>query len=187
MSSISREVIVDASNRVEELAGRLRTLTVAVWSLAVLNALTVAGLVIGLAVLPMLKPSPVHLTTTITPVDSWEDKSFEERAKRATLVLITEFRSEAGTLRAYIKEELKRAPGTAFDFRIGDEYPPLARTMEANVSYGEGALVLLAGSPAEFRQSMSIRDGNVYVAAGQRGAPATLPLSEARRVVLESK
>jgi len=171
----------------EELARRVRTLTIAVWCLAVINALTVAGLVVGLVVLPNLGSTPVHLTTTITPADSWEDKSFEERAKRATLVLITEFRSEAGTLRAYIKEELKRAPGTAFDFRIGEEYPPLARTLEANTSYGEGALVLLAGSPAEFRQSMSIRDGNVYVGAGQRGARATLPLSEARRVVLESK
>jgi hypothetical protein len=170
---------MDTTIQAQRLAKRVRTLTIAVWSLAVINALTLAVVAQFLFASP-----PAHLTTTITPVESWQGKSFGERARLASVVLVTAFRSDGDTLRGYIKEELRRAPGTAFDLHVGDEYRPLARKLEDNTTYGEGALVLLAGSPAEFRQSMRIEAGNVYVGGGPPGEPTTLTLSEVRRAVV---
>ena len=69
-------------------------------------------------------------------------------------------------------------------WRFHDE---LARKLEANTSYGEGALVLLTGSPAEFRESMSVVGGNVYVALGGGEGRTILTLSEVRRIVMELK
>src|SRR3990172_689206 len=134
--------------QLEEIAKRIRGLTVAVWVLAALYGLQVTAWLV-----PVLAPH--FYISNVAPssgipresFESWEGLSFEEKVKRASIVLI--------------KEELKRKPGTTSHYAVGDEYLPLSIVPEKNTRYGEGSLVLLEGSPATNRESYSIYNGSV--------------------------
>src|SRR3990172_10424213 len=148
--------------QLEEIAKRIRGLTVAVWILAALYGLQVAAWLV-----PVLAPH--FYISNVAPssgipresFERWEGLSCEEKVKRASIVLITEYKLEEGKLRAIIKEELKRKPGTTSHYAVGDEYLPLSIVPEKNTRYGEGSLVLLEGSPATNRESYSIYNGSV--------------------------
>lgn len=167
--------------QLDAIAKRIRSLTVAVWVLAVLYGLQVVA---WLA--PVLAPH-IYLSSVApssgTPrelFESWEGLSVGEKVKRASIVLITEYKEEDGKLRAIIKEELKREPGTASHYAVGDEYLPLTIVAEKNTRYGEGSLVLLQGSPATHRESYSIYNGSVP-------GLDEMPISKVRQVVEQSK
>ena len=178
---------MDTLSQAEILAKRVRSLTIAVCCLAFANTLVLVSLLISAAVIPRPGAPGSHLESAVQPFQSWEGLSFEDRVERATLVLIAENRTEGGMIRAYIKEELRRKPGTAFEFSVGAEYPPIARTPEPNTSYGEGVLLLFAGSPAELQESVSIHGGNVSVSGRKRGELRNLSVSEVRRIVADTK
>lgn len=165
----------------ERVAKSIRSLTVAVWCLVAVNVVQVAAWLS-----PFIAPGVLTSRMTVASgfpsgaFESWEGLSFEEKAKRASVVLITENRQEDGLVRAYIREELKRKPGTVFQYKVGEVYPPLTLTPKENTSYGDGSLVLLSGSPAREQESMSIFGGNV-------AALENMPLSKVRQVIAEAK
>jgi hypothetical protein len=160
----------------ERVAKSIRSLTVAVWCLVAVSVVQLAGWLFPF-IAPGFLASRVFPSSTF---ESWEGLSFEEKAKRASVILITENKQEEGVLHGYIREELKRKPGTVFQYAVGDVYPPLTLTPKEKTSYGDGSLVLLRGSPAREQESMSIFSGNVT-------ALDNMPLSKIRQVIAEAK
>ena len=84
-----------------------------------------------------------------------------EKLKRSSLILVTENRRDGDKMRAYIKDIPKRTPNTTFYFKVGDEYGPLSTNIREDTRYGDGALVLLHGSPATMKESYSIYGGSI--------------------------
>jgi hypothetical protein len=166
----------------ERIARGIRGLTVAVWCLVAINAVQV-----GAWLIPMLWPAFYmrHLSSTDAGVpretfESWEGLSIEEKLKRSSVVLVTEYKHESGKLRAIIKEQLKRKPDTTFHYSVGDEYLPLSIVPKENTNYGEGSLVLLQGSPATNRESYSIFNGSI-------GALGDMPVSRVRQLLRQEQ
>lgn len=174
---------MEAPAQLDGMAKSIRSLTVAVWFLAAVNLALLV--LVGVAyVLPSRLKNPAGdgagAEASSSSFESWEGLPFEEKVKRSTVVLITENRREGGLIRAYIKEELKRKPGTVFQYGVGTEYPALSVVPKENTSYGDGSLVFLSGSPASNQSSVSIFGG--YVPALEN-----MSLERVRQVVAASK
>jgi hypothetical protein len=166
----------------ERIAKGIRGLTVAVWCLVAISVFQVAAWLV-----PMLAPnfymSHIAPSTPDAPresFESWQGLPFEDKVKRSSIVLITEYKLESGKVRAIIKEELKHKAGVTFHYAVGDEYLPLSTVPRENTRYGEGSLVLLEGSPAVNRESYSIYNGSVR-------ALGEMPLSKVRQIVAKAQ
>ena len=159
------------------VARSIRSLTIAVWCLVAVNVVQVVTWMLPF-IAPSLLTNKLSATPSLPPAafESWHGLSFDEKAKRASVILITENKQEGGMVRAYVKEELQRRPGAVFHYKVGDEYPPLMLVQKENTSYGDGSLVLLSGSPAEMQESMGIFGGNV-------AALGNMPLSKVRQAI----
>jgi hypothetical protein len=173
---------MESTPQMEQIAKGIRGLTIAIWSLVAVSLFQVAAWMV-----PMLAPNfymrYIAPSTPDAPRESfenWQGLSFEDKVKRSSIVLITEYKSEGGKLRAIIKEELKRQPGTTYHYAVGDEYLPLSIVPRENTTYGEGSLVLLQGSPAVNRESYSIFNGSV-------SSLGEMPLSKVRKIVAQSQ
>lgn len=165
----------------DPLPKSIGSLTLAVWCLVAVNFIQLA-----LWFIPYIAPTLFVSRMAATSgepaelFESWEGLSFDEKVKRSSIVLVTENRLSDGGIRAYIKEELKRTPGTKFHYKIGDEYLPLAIVPRENTHYGDGSLVLFQGSPAKNRESYSIFNGSA-------GALGDMPLTKVREIVASNK
>ena len=173
---------MEPTPQMERIAKGIRGLTVAVWCLVAISVFQVAAWVV-----PMLAPNfYMRYIAPSTPdapresFESWQGLSFEDKVKRSSIVLITEYKSEGGKLRAIIKEELKHKAGATYHYAVGDEYLPLSIVPRENTTYGEGSLVLLQGSPATNRESYSIFNGSV-------SSLGEMPLSKVREIVAQSQ
>ena len=149
---------MNETSQLERIAKGVRGLTIAVWCLVAINVVQV-----GAWIVPFIAPSFYAKTVASSSPDmprkfeSWEGLSFEDKVKKATVILLTENKREGGKIRAIIKEELKHAPNTTFHFAVGDEYGPLSiGEPRENTHYGEGSLALLQGSPATNSESYAI-------------------------------
>ncbi len=173
---------METTPQMEQIAKGIRGLTVAVWCLVAINVFQVAAWVV-----PMFAPNfymrHIAPSTPDAPresSESWRGLSFEDKVNRSSIVLITEYKREAGKLRAIIKEELKHKPGATYHYAVGDEYLPLSVVPKENTYYGEGSLVLLQGSPATNRESFAIYNGSI-------SALGDMPLSKVRQIVAKAQ
>jgi len=170
---------MDELSRLEQIARGVRGLSIAVWCLVAINVVQ-----IGAWIVPLVAPNfhVRHMASSPeVPREPWEGLTFEEKVKRASIVLLTENKREGGKIRAMIKEELKRAPNTTFDYSVGDEYGPASISEpKEKTQYGDGAIVLMQGSPAINRGSFAIYNGSVP-------GLGDMPLSKVREIVAASK
>ena len=173
---------MEPTPQMERIAKGIRGLTIAVWCLVAVNVFQITA-----GVVPMFAPNfymrHIAPSTPVAPrelFESWEGLSFEDKVKRSSIVLVTEYKLEGGKLRAVIKEELKHKAGVTYHYAVGDEYLPLSIVPRENTTYGEGSLVLLQGSPAVNRESYSIFNGRV-------SALGDMPLSKVRQIVAQAQ
>ena len=173
---------MEPTPQMERIAKGIRGLTVAVWCLVAINVFQVAAWVV-----PVLAPNfymrHIVPSTPDAPresFESWQGLSFEDKVKRSSIVLITEYKLEGGKLRAIIKEELKHKAGATYHYAVGDEYLPLSVVPRENTTYGEGSLVLLQGSPAVHRESYAIYNSSVR-------SLGEMPLAKLRQIVAQAQ
>jgi len=172
---------MESPGKLDGIAKAIRRLTVAVWFLVAIGFVQMAAWLVPFITSTFyMKEADTSAGTPKEAFESREGLSLEEKVKRASIILLTENKQESGKIRAFIKEELKRAPGTAFHYSIGDEYLPLAVVPRQNTTYGDGALVFLQGSPASNRESYSIYNGSI-------SAFGEMPLPKVRQIIAESK
>src|SRR6266700_4055645 len=169
------------TSQLEGIARGGKRLSVAVWCLVAINVFQVAAWVPFVAPTSYMKHLASSPAVPKEMFESWERLSFEDKVKRSSVVLVTENKREDGKIRAIVKEELKRAPNTTFQYAVGDEYLPLSILQpKEGTQYGDGSLVLLQGSPAAHRESYSIFKGSI-------GALGEMPLSQVRAIVAQAK
>lgn len=172
---------MDDPSQLSKIAGGVRALTIAVWCLVAINVIQVAAWLV-----PMLAPEFYmrrFATASGVPserLESWEGLALEEKLKRSTVVLITENKREGDKIKAIIKDIPKHDPDTTFHYALGDEYRPLSATIRENTTYGEGAIVLLQGSPASMRESYSIYNGSI-------SGLGDMPLEKVYRLIEQSR
>ena len=172
---------MESSEKLDGIAKAIRRLTVAVWFLVAIGFIQMAAWLVPFVTSTFyMKVAGTSVGIPKEAFESWEGLSFEDKVKRASIILVTENRHESGKIRAFIKEELKRAPGTAFHYSVGDEYLPLAVVPRENTNYGDGALVFLQGSPATNRESYAIYNGSI-------SALGEMPLPKVRQIIAQSK
>ena len=145
-------------------AKALRRLTVAVWALVLVVALTAALYVV--AYVPWLmsmwsgpgsdQPRAGGAYRSITPHERFHEYSIDEKIAASSVIVIAKHAKEGEKLKCVISEVLKHSPDTAFHYKVGDEYPECSRYPRPNVSYGDGMLMFFTGNPAQHRYSTSI-------------------------------
>ena len=149
---------MDPSSQLDRIEKLLKSLCTALWCLVAINVIAV-GLSLARQVLI------THLATSssvqVPGFESWEGLTIEQKIARSSVILITETKREGDKVKGIIKEIPKHTPGTTFYYSVGDEYPVLSETAREHTSYGEGAIVLLEGSPAAMRESYPIYSGAV--------------------------
>ncbi len=164
-----------------KIAKTLKGLTLALWCLVVVSVVQM-----GAWLLPFVAPDLYVKTATSgsapkkTAFEPWDGLSLEEKVKRSSMILITQYRRDGEKLRAIIKEIPKRQPNTEFYYSLGEEYPPSSVTPRENTSYGEGDIVLLQGSPATRRESYAIYNSSIP-------GLGDLPLEKLRKIIAETK
>jgi hypothetical protein len=173
---------MNETSQLERIAKGVRGLSIAVWCLVAINVLQVAAWIVPF-VAPSLYAKVAAPSSPDMPknFESWEGLTFEEKVKKASVVLLTENKREGGKIRAIIREELKHTPNTAFHYAVGDEYLPSSISEpKENTQYGEGSLVLLQGSPAVNHGSYAIYNGSIP-------GLGDMPVSKVRDIVAKSQ
>ncbi len=138
-----------------------------------LRALWVAVVLLGIMVLGLLgyitsKSNPFGVQAVLSPgppsespTSSWEGLSLQEKLQRSSAVVFAELRPDNDQLRAVATDVLVLAPGTEIHYRPGQEVPSLSQSTSGITDWGDGAVALLAGSPASIQESYSVRNGRV--------------------------
>lgn len=173
---------MDEVPQLQRIAKGVRGLTIAVWCLVAINVLQVGAWIVPF-VAPSFYASRIASTSPDMPskFESWEGLTFEEKVKKASVILLTENKREGTRIRAIIKEELKHAPNTTLHYSVGDEYLPVSVTEpKKDTHYGEGSLVLLQGSPATNSESYAIHNGSIP-------GLGEMPVSKVRDIIAKSK
>ncbi|MCP5155752.1 MAG: hypothetical protein H6983_16405 [Ectothiorhodospiraceae bacterium] len=92
----------------------------------------------------------------------FDELPLEQRIQRASVIAVARYESgDSEHLRAVFTEILKRAPGTEFNYAIGDEFPHARVVPRENVHYGDGLVVFFEGSPARMRMSMTFAEERI--------------------------
>ncbi|WP_298209567.1 hypothetical protein [Acidovorax sp.] len=93
---------------------------------------------------------------------SLHDLPLEKQIERATVIVVTRFEDATdGRKKAVIAEILKHAPGTRFQYAVGDEYPSASYYPRDNVIRGDGTVVFFEGASADMRYSVSVQGERV--------------------------
>ena len=80
----------------------------------------------------------------------------EDQIKQSSVIVLVSYEAAAdGSMKAVIKEFLKKDPGITFFYNTGDEYPAANFSPQKNISYGDGAVLFFTGSPAAMKLSIS--------------------------------
>ena len=164
---------MDETPKVDPLAKAVRSLSVAVWILA----LSILGLFAFYAFMLFKSMAFSRGATSISSTSSRtthaavapgmpaDGKSFnslpvEEKIKRSSAILLTKHERNGGRLKAVVSEILKR-PDAGLNYSVGDELGDLARDVEADTDYGDGDVVFLVGGAGDMRESMTYRRGRI--------------------------
>jgi hypothetical protein len=149
------------SSQLEQIARSVRGLKIAVWVLVIVNVLQASAWIV-----PFLAPEFVagKVLSAAMPneiLESWTGLTLEEKIKRSSIIVITEYKADGGKLKAIVKEIRKLKPEAVFHYQVGDEYGPMSVTPKENTTYGDGSVVLLTGSPAKMREAYGIYGGSI--------------------------
>lgn len=185
------------SDELSSLTVSVRRLTVAVWCLVGLLAITYAApwamFALSRPSQNVINPSISHATSSELPISEGFDNDFSARPpadqiKRATVILLTKFTTESGGREETISEILKKDPDARFYYKIGDASPmpigePAAGCGEliprCKEQRQEGQVVLLQGNPARPTVSYSYHNGRIEGMA--------MSLAELRNLAEKSK
>jgi hypothetical protein len=180
----------------QHLEKALRGLTRAMWAIAI----AIIALVV-MSALPLIAPDFYFRTVSDAATTALESHRpeppgdgppvstqfeypdfhklpIEEKVKAASVIAIGRYEQGDGSkLRAIITEILKKTPGTAFYYEMGQEVPSASLAIRPNTNYGDGALMFFAGSPAMMRESLAVSNGRI-------SALGDMPLDQIREMVL---
>jgi hypothetical protein len=127
------------------------------------------------------------VTRRITPVSTdvfdarrFHDMSPDEQVAKSSAILLVSYQRDGERFKAVVAEVLKRRPGTELFYSVGDELRELSYYPKSDETRGEGQVVFLLGSPAEFRSSYSFD-------AGRIGGMGDMPIEVLREMVKRSK
>ena len=98
--------------------------------------------------------------------------------KRASAILLTQWRKADGDVKEIVTEILKHRPGTTLYYAVGDEYESLGGGQRPIA--GEGNVIFMEDSPASMRFSCSYSDERV-------GSFGLMPLSKLRQLARSAK
>jgi hypothetical protein len=179
----------------DPLEKALKSLTIAVWCLC---ALVVVQLALYAAVYvrsmrffrgPSSSPSGIGSSPPrvakpipgepITSGTSFHELPPEEMVKKASAILLTQWRKVDGEPKLIVTEILKHRPGTTLYYSVGDEYE-LGGGHGREYVAGDGNVVFLEDSPASARSSYSYEGGRV-------GGLAEMPLAKLRELARSAK
>ncbi len=103
-----------------------------------------------------IRPSETQVREWIEERPPFHELNIDEQIKKASVIAIAKYeQSSSGATKAVFREFLKRNPSVEFHYKVGDEYPDLARSLTEDVDYGEGLIVFFVGSPASMRRSIT--------------------------------
>ncbi len=92
----------------------------------------------------------------------FDELGVDEQIKQASAIALATYeRAPDGRMKAIIKEFLKRKPGVAIHYNVGDEFPSVSLYPKENTSYGDGVVIFFTGSPATMRISLTYADGRI--------------------------
>ena len=152
------------------LVASVRRLTVAVWCLVGLFAISYAAPWAMYLLRPHHDLSPVNLQTSkvgsneISPSVEF-DNDFSARppanqVKHATVILLTKYTGGSGDTQEKVSEIVKRSPQIRFYYNVGDASPMPHDPSEACGGCGaDGQVVLMQGNPARPAVSYTYRNG----------------------------
>ena len=151
----------------------------ALWAAVVVLGLLVLGLLGYIATspnrasaqAPFTEPPPEAL------VNSWQGLSLEEKLQQSSAIVFADLKPMNGKFRAIATEVLVLTPGTKIYYQPGQEIPRLSHSSDGITDWGDGAVALLAGSPASVQESYSVRNGRV-------SGLGDMPIEELRRLAL---
>jgi hypothetical protein len=104
----------------------------------------------------------------------------EQRVRTASVIALAKWERSGSTLRCVISEILKRAPDTAFYYKVGDEFRPGNQRATENTDFGDGEILFFTGSPARLELITAYR-GDRITGLGD------MPLSTLREIIGTSK
>ena len=176
----------------DSTAKAIRGLTVAIWALVFVFALSVAGRLLW-GFLPYRQHSqamPSNMSER-SPGPSTDDGSFndpyqgfnqwpiEKQIASASAIVLTKHSINGGKLTSTVSEILKLKTGTTFYYKVGDEYSPSSRMIEKDTLYGDGEVIFFTGSPAEMRFSATYSGGRCR-------AIGDMPIDTLRKLIADN-
>jgi hypothetical protein len=176
----------------DPLIRAIRRLTVAVWVLCALVAapLLYRGMESIRLMSRAMRGGVDSVSTTVTrgitvSTDVFDAKRFhdmspDEQVARSSAILLVSYHKDGERLKAVVAEVLERRPGTELLYSVGNELRELSYYPKSDETRGEGQVVFLLGSPAEFRSSYSFD-------AGRIGGMGDMPIDVLREMVKRSK
>jgi len=99
--------------------------------------------------------------------------------KKASAILLTQWRKVDGEPKLIVTEILKHRPGTTLYYSVGDVYE-LPGGHDREHMTGDGSVVFMEDSPASVRSSYSYEGGRV-------GGLAEMPLAKLRELARSAK
>jgi hypothetical protein len=163
-------------------------LTVAVWVLVGTSLLNLAVSIFGTFYPPFMVQRITDALNASPQLGSREqgdrysgfhDWPLEKQIAAASVIALTKHRAENGKIKSVIVELLKLKPGTAFYYKLGDEYGSEYNAKE-RTAYGDGQVMFFVGSPAQFRYSTTY-SGDRILGLGD------MPIALLRQKIQEQK
>jgi hypothetical protein len=149
----------------------------ALWAAVLVLGIMVLGLLGYVATRPNRASVQVSSYSPSPPINSWQGLSVEEKLQRSSAMVFADLKPMNGKLRAIATDILVLTPGTKIYYHSGQEIPSLSHSPDGITDWGDGAVALLAGSPASIQESYSVRNGRV-------SGLGDMPLEELRRLAL---
>jgi hypothetical protein len=148
----------------------IRRLTFAVWALVLVLVVNMSlQLITGF--LPVMfarnlfddSHNPISLRShrSVDPMADFYEWPLEKQVANASVIALTKFEQDGPRIKSVISEILKLAPGTTFNYHVGDEYARGSRYVRDNTSYGDGEIIFFTDSPATMRYSSTYQGGRL--------------------------
>ncbi len=141
-------------------------------SLVVIGALALKSLVhmnfeppaqISHEMAPQSLPAPAAESSP-APFVPYQKLVVDDKIRQASIIALAEYEKQPdGTLKAVLKEILKKNPNVEFYYKLGDEYPNASQhpTHDKSVHYGDGVIIFFTGSPAMMKESITFTNGRI--------------------------
>ena len=146
---------------------KVKRLSAAVWVLAILLCAT---LLVSFIMVRSLSVVP----------SEFDRLSPEQRVQSASVIALAKWQKSGSTLRCVISEILKHRPGTAFYYKVGDEYRAMNQRVAKNTDFGDGQILFFTDSPARLELAAAY-SGDRITGLGD------VPISRLREIVTTSK